>query len=165
MPFQFYCPQGHLLEASESHAGQQSQCPLCGMAMVIPAPPAAVTVAPAAAPSGPAAEHDPVAAMRRALEGGATPALEPLEPKEELVHLFCPNGHELETPTEMLGQLALCPHCQAQFRLRMRDTREYKQEQLRKEQEFNRKVLRWAITTAVIVGLGLLGIALYSGLT
>lgn len=194
MPFQFYCPQKHLLEAAESHVGQQSQCPICGTAFVIPAPPAAVTVAPPIPPPtparssppppaqsptssnvfrdspaaefpAPAAELDPVAAMRLFLEGSASPALAPQEPQEELVHLFCPNGHELETPTEMLGQDALCPHCQAQFRLRMRDTTEYKEEQLRKEREFNRRALRWAITTAVVVALGLMGMAVYTVLT
>jgi hypothetical protein len=116
-----------------------------------------------AAPS-PAAELDPIAAMRRALEGAAAGAL-PEQPQEKLVHLFCPNGHELETPVDMLGQDALCPHCQAQFRLRMRDTTEYKEEQLRKEQEFNRKWLRWAIVTAVVIGLGLVAMAVYTAVT
>ncbi|HVC96960.1 MAG TPA: hypothetical protein VND64_24995 [Pirellulales bacterium] len=36
MPFQFYCPQGHLLEGHESQMGQQNQCPLCGMVFVVP---------------------------------------------------------------------------------------------------------------------------------
>ena len=39
MPFQFYCPQGHLLEGHESQMGQQSQCPLCGMVFLIPTVP------------------------------------------------------------------------------------------------------------------------------
>lgn len=44
MPFQFYCPQGHLLEAHESQMGQQSQCPYCASMLVIPV----VQAAPAA---------------------------------------------------------------------------------------------------------------------
>ena len=189
MAFQFYCPQRHLLEAAEAQAGQQSQCPICGTAFMIPAPPAAMPVSSVVSPPsrqgppplqspapsnvfrdapspGPStAEVDPIAAMRSALERStpaSAPASAPAEPREELVHLFCPNGHELETPTDMLGQEALCPHCRAQFRLRMRDTREFQAEQLRKEQEFNRKALRWAIGTAVVIGLGLLAMALYT---
>ena len=36
MPFQFMCPQGHLLEGHESQMGQQTQCPVCGTAMIVP---------------------------------------------------------------------------------------------------------------------------------
>jgi hypothetical protein len=128
-----------------------------------PAPP--TTFRESSAPAAATAQVDPIAAMRGAVERSATgtaPAPAAAEPREDLVHLFCPNGHELETPTEMLGQDALCPHCRVQFRLRMRDTREFKDEQLRKEQEFNRKALRWAIITATVVGLGLLAMALYT---
>jgi hypothetical protein len=36
MPFQFLCPQGHLLEGIESQMGQQCQCPVCGMMFLVP---------------------------------------------------------------------------------------------------------------------------------
>ena len=36
MPFQFMCPQGHLLEGHESQMGQQVPCPLCGTLLIIP---------------------------------------------------------------------------------------------------------------------------------
>jgi hypothetical protein len=36
MPFQFYCPQGHLLEGHESQMGQQGQCPMCGSMFMFP---------------------------------------------------------------------------------------------------------------------------------
>jgi hypothetical protein len=36
MPFQFMCPQGHLLEGTEAMMGQQSQCPLCGSLFIVP---------------------------------------------------------------------------------------------------------------------------------
>ena len=45
--FQFACPAGHLLEGEESQAGQQCDCPMCGVAFVIPAP-VAPTVSPLA---------------------------------------------------------------------------------------------------------------------
>jgi hypothetical protein len=54
MAFQFLCPQGHLLQGDESHAGQQCQCPYCGTLFLIPQPQAA---APTGAPG-----YDPQAA-------------------------------------------------------------------------------------------------------
>jgi len=36
MAFQFYCPQGHLLQSDPAHLGQQCQCPHCGTLFVIP---------------------------------------------------------------------------------------------------------------------------------
>lgn len=53
MPFQFYCPQGHLLEGQESQMGQQGQCPMCGAMFMFPmlgGPPAAPTMSPGAYP-------------------------------------------------------------------------------------------------------------------
>src|SRR5688572_6236857 len=47
MPFQFQCPQGHLLEGEPNHAGQQCNCPMCGMLFIIPAPFAAPAAPPA----------------------------------------------------------------------------------------------------------------------
>jgi hypothetical protein len=38
MPFQFYCPQGHVLQSDESSVGQACQCPYCGAAFLVPAP-------------------------------------------------------------------------------------------------------------------------------
>ena len=46
MAFQFYCPQGHLLEAQESQVGAQGQCPLCGQPFVIPNPAGAPSAVP-----------------------------------------------------------------------------------------------------------------------
>jgi len=46
MPFQFMCPQGHLLEAEESQAGQSCGCPICGAAFIIPSPPPGAMVQP-----------------------------------------------------------------------------------------------------------------------
>lgn len=39
MNFQFYCPQGHLLQADSSSAGSIISCPICGTQFIIPAPP------------------------------------------------------------------------------------------------------------------------------
>ena len=40
-----------------------------------------------------------------------------------MMHIDCPNGHEMEVPREMLNQDALCPKCDVQFRLREKDCR------------------------------------------
>lgn len=54
MPFQFQCPQGHLLEAEPFQAGQQCVCPMCGQPFVIPSPLGGPAPAPAALPQPPA---------------------------------------------------------------------------------------------------------------
>lgn len=77
-----------------------------------------------------------------------------------VVHVLCPNKHELETPREMLGQDAMCPYCQAVFRLRMEDTVEYRkrQEEERERREYRRGLLwmRWSIAIAAVVILGVI---------
>lgn len=74
-------------------------------------------------------------------------------------HIPCPNGHELDTPRDMLGQEVLCPHCGEQFLLREKDSVEYKQKQQRETEAKERKRgqfwLNWAIAFAVLVLVGL----------
>lgn len=158
MTFQFQCPQGHLLEGDESQAEQQCQCPTCGMLFIIPQPigaPAAAT-APAFVPGG---QPD-----GQSGEDPANPMAAPPEP--ELLHIPCPNGHELETPVEILDQDVLCPECNVQFRLKRTNSVEYK---AKKEQEERIRLektgnlwLTWAIVAVVLVGLILVGLAVYS---
>jgi len=38
MPFQFYCPHGHLLQGEETQIGQPCMCPYCQTEFMIPAP-------------------------------------------------------------------------------------------------------------------------------
>ena len=80
--------------------------------------------------------------------------------QQSLLHIPCPHGHLLETPREMLGQDAMCPYCQAQFRLRFEDSQEYRQEKVerreRREQKLGRAWLHWTIAAAVIVVLGVI---------
>lgn len=84
----------------------------------------------------------------------------PEEDPDRIVHILCPNGHELETPMSMVDSDAMCPHCQVQFRLRYEDSLEYKeqkaQEREHREAAFGRKALQWAIVTAALVVIGLL---------
>src|SRR5205085_3305126 len=131
MPFQFLCPQGHLLQGDEAHMGMQTQCPQCGVLFIIP-----TVVAPSypiepeqAVPPSPGADRPPdpppqdaalgsflgslgqpavneVVSPAPATQFAVPPPAEPpkLEAEPRILHIPCPNGHELETPAEMLGQ-------------------------------------------------------------
>ncbi|MCA9221503.1 MAG: hypothetical protein KDA71_14330 [Planctomycetales bacterium] len=165
MSFMFQCPNGHVLEGDPAHAGQQCQCPTCGILFIIPPPPAP---SPSAA-SGWTPQFGPRENAPAPFQVGGHPGAEapsftspaPAEPEpEKLYHIPCPNGHELETPADMLGQDVLCPHCNVQFRLREKDSVEYKrqrrEESIRRERKLGNVWLNWAITIAVVVVLGLL---------
>ncbi len=150
MTFQFLCPQGHLLQGEEAHMGMECQCPQCGTAFIIPTvvhgaeatveemiapfePPAPAFERPAdAVPDAP-----PIAASE-SLEDGASnlefsqlaeEELKQAAVAETMLHIPCPNGHELETPPEMVGQRARCPHCGVEFRLRRDKSVEYMRQQ------------------------------------
>lgn len=144
MSFQFQCPQGHLLEGDVSQAGQQCNCPMCGMLFIIPEP---------IIESEPAVEAAVVAEQTPAEQ----PQPEPEEPK--LLHIACPNGHVLEVPPDMLEQDCLCPHCQTQFTLRAKDSVEHRRkreiEAEFREQKAGQLWLNWAIGIAIVVVLGL----------
>jgi rubredoxin len=177
MAFQFQCPQGHLLSGDESQAGQQCHCPTCGMLFIIPQP--------LSAPSGGASEAalggrfaginivantgSEVPSFGPGESSAPTVTAEPEAPAEpELLHIPCPNGHELETPLDMLDQDVLCPQCNAQFRLKRKNSVEYKK---KKELEENIRLekigglwLTWAIVAVVVVVVGLLGLIIASNL-
>jgi len=95
------------------------------------------------------------------------PKLDPTQDDpDRVIHIICPNGHELETPMSMVGDDAMCPHCSAQFRLRFEDSLEHKEEKkkeaLRRETAFERGALKWAISLAVLVGVGIIGLVIAS---
>jgi hypothetical protein len=148
MAFQFTCPQGHWLEADESHAGQQCRCPECGAMFLIPAP--------SVAAYGGAGE--PSSGMPDLLGhgGGGSVGDEP-----RILHIPCPNGHELETPDDMIGQDVLCPHCGVQFQLRESDSVESKRRRSAEMERIRQRQaslwLNWAIVIAVMVVLGIVG--------
>jgi hypothetical protein len=191
--FQFQCPQGHLLEGDESQAGQQCQCPMCDMLFIIPQPLSAAGESQAGGPRHPPTPEqgfpnligppgsgsgesdgannaaDPMAPVSDApgagfsLGGQPSPSA-PGEPI--LYHIPCPNGHELEVPEDMLRQDVLCPFCEVQFHLRMKDSVEYKKQQQEEQEKKDRKAgkawLHWSIAIAVVVLLALLALIIYS---
>jgi hypothetical protein len=167
MPFQFYCPQGHLLEGQESQMGQQSQCPICGAGFMIPVVQGAAPPQPDPTPNiatGPAFSGAAAATSAPMTEAPA-PA-QPEAPKEpRVVRIPCPNGHVLETPSDMFGQQALCPYCNTQFELRYEDSAEYAEEQAeiksRREEELNAQWVKWSIRAAIFVVVMLVGMIVY----
>lgn len=143
MSFQFECPNGHLLEGTPDQAGQQCHCPTCGMLFLIPEP---------------TEEEAPAEAAGWPVAGGSRSGV--LGPKApELYHIPCPNGHELETPPEMLEQEVLCPQCNAQFKLRRKDSIEFKRQEeearIIKEHKLGTAWLQGAIIVAVLIVIGL----------
>lgn len=87
------------------------------------------------------------------------------ETPPELLHIPCPQGHELETPRDMLNQEVLCPQCGAQFRLREKDSVEFiRRKEAEEERRANKAGNMWlngAITVAVVVILALIGIIVF----
>jgi DNA-directed RNA polymerase subunit RPC12/RpoP len=126
-------------------------------------PPAPMTAAaPSALPQvGPKFASAGVAVAEREL---SAPAVAPAEP--EILHIPCPNGHELDTPRDMLGQEVLCPHCSAQFLLREKDSVEYKRKKQTETEAKDRKRgqlwLNWAIAIAVLVLIGLITLIVFT---
>jgi DNA-directed RNA polymerase subunit RPC12/RpoP len=143
MPFQFECPQGHLLEGEPEQAGQTINCPVCGMLFIIPAPIAA-----------------PV-------EAKPAPPPEPAEP--DVLHIPCPQGHELEVPLDMLDTEVLCPTCNTQFMLRAKDSVEHRQRreeaQRIKDEKTNTFWFKFSIWVASGVVLLLLTLMIMSAMS
>lgn len=166
MAFQFYCPQGHLLEGHETQAGQHCQCPYCQSVFIVPSPHPTPT-AQQAPEDAFASQAEDVATMfpnvAGRIEEGEV-ALDVQGQKEDpdrIIHILCPEGHELPTPVSMVNTDAMCPHCGTLFRLRYQDSKEAKEERQRererREQRFGKKALNMAIVAAVLVVLGILG--------
>ena len=76
--------------------------------------------------------------------------------EDAVLHIPCPNGHELEAPVEMIGHRVLCPHCSVQFRLHREDSIEYQQHQEILDRARARFWSRWALIIGILIGLGML---------
>ena len=174
MTFQFLCPQGHLLQGEEAHMGMQCQCPQCGMAFIIPTVQPADTeaiVSSQAMPIDLDLRPDPDARRSTAGEGSgigdegiAGLELENLDVSEldraaagdGMLHIPCPNGHELETPPDMIGQRVMCPHCHVEFRLRQEKSIEYIRRQEILDHKRAQFWFRLSILAAALVSFALL---------
>ena len=144
--FQFLCPEGHLLEGDENYAGRQSQCPQCGTVFVVPGQDdnRGGGLGDLLDEFRGAADIVHAAGAEAEFSGGGA------------VHIPCPNGHELETPMEMIGLEVLCPYCKAKFKLRNQDSFEFKRQQAIEDAKRSRLWFNIAVVTATAVVLGLL---------
>lgn len=71
---------------------------------------------------GPPEEEEVVEESIPEAAAGNRSTFGPVDSSPRLVHLNCPQGHELITPFETMGQDVLCPHCGEQFLLRYQDS-------------------------------------------
>ena len=167
--------------------GMQCQCPQCGMAFIIPTiahPARTAGVESAAAAHSPQIELEPLGPIDVLAESAdrAAPSRREEVPDldlseiaatelstaintEPMLHIPCPNGHELETPLDMVGQRARCPHCGAEFRLRREKSIEYLQAQEIIDRRRAKFWFQLAIMAATFVGFVLvvmIGIMLFS---
>lgn len=187
MAFRFLCPRGHLLQGDESQTGQRCKCPYCHSQFLVPQAsgiprPDHLPVASALGGDAPSVD-DPARAQPAAgppepppdetvpeiRTGGKVGTDSPAEvaaqlglvdaQQRDLLHIACPKGHVLETPREMLGQRAMCPYCQAEFRLRLEDSQEHRRQtaerRQRQEQKLGKAWMHRAIVSAVLVILAL----------
>lgn len=176
MPFQFLCPQGHLLQGIESQAGQRCKCPYCDIELIVPYPPGMAPPQDLAPPQPvepqpvysqpPQEEEVPVirAGYQPEADLAAAASVLPQAAPGDIVHVICPEGHQLETPRDMLGQDAMCPYCQTIFRLRFEDTLEYlrakEEERERRELKAGRTWMLWSFAIAAMVLVGVVVLAI-----
>ena len=99
MPIQFMCPNGHPLSAPSKHAGRPGRCPTCDVAYVTPEADRSVAST----------------AKEKASETGSPQ--ENTETGEEAFQFLCPNGHKINTPASLAGQLGQCPRCGERFHI------------------------------------------------
>ena len=137
MRFPFLCPQGHVLEGESAESGLETKCPQCGVAFYVPDYEPPREVFPSAS-SQATQQPEKLAGMTDLLDelgGGAASSAAPDQLmsggdlSSGVVHIPCPNGHELETPFEMLGLEAYCPYCGDKFRLKEQNSVEYQRQQ------------------------------------
>jgi hypothetical protein len=176
MPFQFYCPQGHLLEGHESQMGTPGQCPMCGSMFVFPQMAGGGAPAPQyGAPQPPGPFGGPPAGGG----GGMFPPtpdqyadVRQQQTEPTMYRILCPKGHEVQTPAEMLGTKAQCPYCNAVMELKVENSVEHRDElerqrrvneqrQQMREEAQGRFWLKIAIFVVVLAVGGLIGAFVY----
>lgn len=114
----------------------------------------------------PLSEPEPIFVPGQPSRAASEPEPEPAPQEPELLHIPCPNGHELETSVDMLDQEVLCPTCNTQFKLRRKNSREFLKKKELEERIRLEKAgslwLTWAIIAVVVVVLGLIGLIVSS---
>jgi hypothetical protein len=188
MAFQFMCPQGHVLQGDEAHAGQTIQCPQCGTTFIIPSPEpqsAPTAVSPPTADFESPEEDNVQIGRRRGRFGfldeesessgddddsspadiltvGPRDAFDPSgeNAAQRLVTIPCPNGHPLTTPYTTMGDSVLCPHCGEQFQLVYTDSLEHRRDVETKQAIRDHKLGKTWLTWAVVAAVLVVAIVL-----
>ena len=141
--------------AAQSAGAAPQSGPDAGFPFIQTEPPSAPAASTTAPPEPPAATATPP----------AQPAAQEEKKEPRIVRSPCPQGHELQTPMDMVNQEVLCPVCGTQFYLRYEDSIEFKQEQAelrrRKAEHLNQAALKWSIVAAVVIVLTILGMIVY----
>jgi hypothetical protein len=109
MSFEFYCPNGHLLEGDDEQLGTQGRCPICGTLFRFP-----TTTLVARREK---LRHDAKLRDDEGKSEAAEPELppEPVVPERRIIQVLCPRGHVLNILEELLGSEAVCLKCKTRF--------------------------------------------------
>ncbi len=176
MSFQFYCPNGHLLQANPEQVGQTCTCPTCQVEIIIPAPEGTTPPPPgqppvssltvplsteSAKPSEPAAPSFDLSKKKKKkfnfdknkeeVPQGEKAELEIGDPQtNKILHSICPSGHILEIDRDMIGQQAMCPYCRKTFDIRLEKTVEYLNKKKKAEALADTKMARFYFQFAII---------------
>ena len=114
MSFEFYCPNGHLLEGDDEQLGTQGRCPICGTLFRFPTTTLVARREKLRHDAKSAA--DVAGADRAAAESAAAElAPEPVVPERRVIQVLCPRGHVLNILEELLGSEAVCLKCKTRF--------------------------------------------------
>jgi len=167
------------MEAEQSLSGTRCRCPQCNILLLVPpvVVPPPVAGPPAKFPEAPPPADKPTLTKStetlpqiqlgppgKRREKTVDPQAVRTLAEPDLLHIPCPKGHLLETPRDMLNQVAECPFCHARFRLRREKSVEYQRRKAEQEEIRQLRLgsawLRWAIIAAVLVVLSLVGLAL-----
>jgi hypothetical protein len=167
MPFTFYCPQGHLLEAQESQQGTQGRCPTCSAVFVFPTvagTPAPATPAPAAVSGGanfPAFD----AAYGPGVPAPGNTSSQSFAAPPRILQILCPRGHQIPTPEDLLGTTTICPYCNQSVVVSFENSLEHRKQQQAIENEreaaSGRFFLRIAVVALVLVGITFAAMIVY----
>lgn len=160
MPFEFYCPEGHLLEGDDDQLGTEGRCPLCGALFTFPKTTLLAKMLHAKGPKPKTpAQPEPGISLNDVVAPQAAP------PEPEVLQVLCPRGHVLDTPEEMLGTEVICPHCRVKFTPTVERSVPYLRTKQRyeaqKEESRGRFWLGIAIVAATVVLMTFVVLAVY----
>ena len=70
-----------------------------------------------------------------------------------LLHIPCPNGHVLETPSEMIDQRVMCPECRVEYYARRERSLEQQVEREAADEQRTRLIMQIAILAGCFVAV------------